>query len=428
MTRSDAPGHPRPPTDTPDAPAGDASDAVASGAAPDAAEDDCSGSAGAAAPTSDTGEPTGDEGAAPPEVGAEETLETRSSEPPSEASPISDSPPSETEDVAPAQPATAGVVPRQPSFLRRFFLLEDRVEAARRALFSRKDPGFAQFKLAECALRGADTLRDAGDEESQLLLHRAAATLAATAAVLREGSPAEETSRTGVWGRFAETAIAKSNPGQLSPEQVQTVEQTLQQRESELAELGLAEHRLRLAVLRRFNRALMRELQRQANVLFAVRFTRVLRIGGVAALAVALVAAGVFLARLPRTGNNLALGKSVTASSTYDSRRFPARGLTDGNARQIGVHTKLEPNPWVQIDLGELREITVVEVTNRDQKQERAVPLVIEVSPDGMGFSPFARRTDKFRTWKAEGRAKARYVRLSTKKRTELHLNEVAVY
>lgn len=127
-------------------------------------------------------------------------------------------------------------------------------------------------------------------------------------------------------------------------------------------------------------------------------------------------------------GPNLAVGRAWRASSAYPNFNA-ASHLCDGNTTKILFHTNEEDRPWFEIDLGASSAISVVEVTNRtDGFQERAVPLILEVSEDRNRWHEVARRNDTFNHWRAKfAPRKARYVRVKAQRKTFLHLEGVAV-
>jgi len=92
-------------------------------------------------------------------------------------------------------------------------------------------------------------------------------------------------------------------------------------------------------------------------------------------------------------------------------------------------HTKEEENPWVEIDLGAVREFDRVIVDNRDDCcSDRAVPLVVEVGETPDKTHEVARKTEVFQRWVGTfPKQKARYLRLHVPRRTTFHLRSVEV-
>lgn len=151
----------------------------------------------------------------------------------------------------------------------------------------------------------------------------------------------------------------------------------------------------------------------------------------VALLAVVGLGAGAVVAwqRFGALGVNLAKGAKTSASSGWREHRSSA-GVVDGATDGIGVHTDEDENPWVQVDLGKPTSVHAVRVFNSDHCcEERANPLVVELSTDGRAFLEVARSTTPFASY--IGRfppAPARFVRFRIPRKTYLHLAEVEVY
>ncbi|HEX7603472.1 MAG TPA: discoidin domain-containing protein [Polyangiaceae bacterium] len=96
---------------------------------------------------------------------------------------------------------------------------------------------------------------------------------------------------------------------------------------------------------------------------------------------------------------NLALNKSVTASSHYPGTPDPS-ALVDGVAQKIGVHTTVEPTPWVEIDLGGVHNVRTIRVKNRtDGFFDEGLPLVVEVAESDDAFVQVGERTTHYDTW-----------------------------
>lgn len=154
-----------------------------------------------------------------------------------------------------------------------------------------------------------------------------------------------------------------------------------------------------------------------------------LRSGGVVAavLVIAmLVNSGVQVALRPK---NLAEGKPWRTSSAALSC-VPAEHNCGGTKTDILFHTQEEESPWFEIDLGAAASISAATVRNRtDCCQDRAIPLVLEVSDDKATWREVAKREAAFVTWNVEFPAQtARYVRARALRRTILHLDGVLVH
>jgi hypothetical protein len=165
--------------------------------------------------------------------------------------------------------------------------------------------------------------------------------------------------------------------------------------------------------------------EREVRHLVLQRWTR--SFAALMALLVLIVSVVQGVQRL-REGPNLAAGKAWKASSAY-SGFVPSSHLCDGNETKILFHTNEEERPWFEVDLGASTTISTIDVTNRtDGFQERAVPLVLEVSEDHNRWYEVARRNETFNHWRAKfPPRKARYVRAKAQRKTFLHLEGVAV-
>ncbi|HEU4413091.1 MAG TPA: discoidin domain-containing protein [Polyangiaceae bacterium] len=125
---------------------------------------------------------------------------------------------------------------------------------------------------------------------------------------------------------------------------------------------------------------------------------------------------------------DIARGAAWRASSAYTG--YVTAGNLPHSPEDIFFHTAEDKEPWLEVDLGAPRRVSSVFVENRiDYGQERAVPLVVELSEDGETWAEVARQPTTFRTWTASFAARpARYVRLRVPRRTFLHLRRVSVY
>jgi len=127
-------------------------------------------------------------------------------------------------------------------------------------------------------------------------------------------------------------------------------------------------------------------------------------------------------------GRDLAAGRPFRTSSTYPGCNVPY-GLCANERLDVFFHTNEDESPWVEIDLGSVQTFSSVSVTNRlPDYKERAVPLAIETSIDGLAFAEVARQNETFSVWDAKFKpVKARYVRARALRRTWLHLGRIVV-
>lgn len=138
-----------------------------------------------------------------------------------------------------------------------------------------------------------------------------------------------------------------------------------------------------------------------------------------------LLVLGAALATLSGCGNTWDDYRWVASSHASG---LPQSGrLSDVGAYGLLLHTELERNPWVLLDLLKSRQISHIVIENRlDCCQRRGLPLVVELDDADVGYVEVARRTTPFDTWEIRfPPARARYVRIRSEARTILHLGSV---
>jgi hypothetical protein len=139
---------------------------------------------------------------------------------------------------------------------------------------------------------------------------------------------------------------------------------------------------------------------------------------------------------------NLALHKPVTTSSNCGLRPKPspfpvegARAVDGKRDRGYDACTRAERDPWMQVDL--LRQALVRKVVVYGRNDccwtRSTLPLVLELSPDGLNYQPAALRTMPFTRetpWVIElPGVSARFVRLKAPgPRQMIVLSEIEVY
>ncbi|MEO7669041.1 MAG: discoidin domain-containing protein [Polyangia bacterium] len=173
------------------------------------------------------------------------------------------------------------------------------------------------------------------------------------------------------------------------------------------------------ARLRKFAEALLWELDaphRAVEQLQVQRWTRL-------ALVLVALAALVLGVRAVVRGPDLAKPKVFKTSSTYNECTPP------NHCGDLFFHTQPQDSPWIDFDLGAVKPVHRVEVTNRsDCCAERAIPLIVEVSVDDKQWIQVARRDTDFAAWTATfPKQKARYVRLRVPRSTTLHFDDVVI-
>ena len=162
-----------------------------------------------------------------------------------------------------------------------------------------------------------------------------------------------------------------------------------------------------------------------------IRRSRLLRL---ALLALAGIGFLVWLGIAIFSPTNIALHKRFIVSSNHPKSTAPEGGLTDGsNGDAYGVHTNIEDNPWVRIDLGEVYQLKKIKVYNRtDCCFDDALPLTLEISENEAGFTELDHKTTSFSQWSPwvvspEGK-RARYIQVRGAKGKYVALSEVEAY
>jgi len=155
--------------------------------------------------------------------------------------------------------------------------------------------------------------------------------------------------------------------------------------------------------------------RRRVEALLIQRWLRV--IGALVVLAVLVV--GI---RVAVRGKNVLEGKPFAVSSSWSG--CASDPTCDG---VLLFHTNNENEPWVIFDLQKPTTLHEIDVTNRlDSYQERALPLVAELSTDRQHWKEVGRRTEGFTTWTVTFPAtSARYIRLKVARVSTLHLKSV---
>ena len=150
----------------------------------------------------------------------------------------------------------------------------------------------------------------------------------------------------------------------------------------------------------------------------ALLIQRWLRVAGTLIL-LALLAVGL---RFAVRGKNVLEGKPFAVSSSWSG--CASDSTCDG---VLLFHTNNENEPWVIFDLLKPTTVHEIDVTNRqDSYQERALPLVAEVSTDRQHWKEVGRRTEGFSTWPLTFPAtSARYIRLKVARVSTFHLKSV---
>lgn len=315
---------------------------------------------------------------------------------------------------------------------RRLFTSEAGRARAAAESFTAEDSGWREFALGRAALAEARQIDSSGANDAvALLLYRAALGLLlnARALRLRTISPTEQLRAATLWEQYLNDASGAQAARRLTGEQLPLVAALLQKDAFELpiANLPNAEREQTALGIAAIASVLALELEQQRLPLRRFERRRWSRLA-VAAFALTLIGAVVWDRVAPR--KNFALHGQVSVTNNIDELAATPNQLVDGDRGSLGFHTDDAPNRSATIDLGHIVSVNQVIVYNRaDCCQERAVPLWIEVSQDGVNFTRVARRQTPFLRWQTRIiESKTRYVRLTHEAAGHFHLSEVEVY
>jgi len=315
----------------------------------------------------------------------------------------------------------------------RFFWLGGRIADAKRLGFNANKPGWAEFELARTLEKALDQLKEVGETSySALVLARSELQLLLRCYLLRHGL--------GVSSRpISEEDFAHVQEIPLINQIWSDLPRSHEERlhscvgpdaEVSFVDMDAPQRTQLLGALREIASKLLKPLEQEASRASKLVSLRWLRIS----IAFALVTAAVgvlFGGAWNRPGNeNLALHRPVTTSSQIPGIGTDHALLVDGNQTNLGFHTDNRPNQFVVIDLGSTKKFDKVVVTNRvDCCKERAIPVRLEVSNDGVNYTMLADRREAFDVWTAANLgAKGRYVRLRLLESNPFHLAEVEIY
>jgi hypothetical protein len=230
-----------------------------------------------------------------------------------------------------------------------------------------------------------------------------------------------------VWQAFENALSADTRAS--SPEAIDRVREFVCRHEVAIAE-GLDEERLIVlrddfATLVRWTRSLVEP--RSQKTIRVLRGVRVAVLAWVVLVALAVLGSYLFAPK------NIARGVPVQVSSRYPGSADPA-GVTNGDLEvTFGAHTSVESSPWIAIDLGSVRVVRQVRVTGRgDGLEQESVPLVLEISEDGIAYVEVERRTvpiSRSVSWTSTfGRRNARFVRVRRPSHGYVALTEIEVF
>lgn len=177
------------------------------------------------------------------------------------------------------------------------------------------------------------------------------------------------------------------------------------------------------------HQALLAKLEADVQLLQRATVARFGLLGTLALGVVLAVLGWQSVSRAMRVPPDLAAGKPFTLSSKW-ADCHPEEYQCGGYPTGVAFHTQQQKNPWYQVDLGAPTTFSSVSVRNRtDAAMWAAVPLVLEVSDDGLTFTELARVNEPFLDWAPGFPARtARFVRVRVDRVSTLHLESVRVH
>lgn len=118
----------------------------------------------------------------------------------------------------------------------------------------------------------------------------------------------------------------------------------------------------------------------------------------------------------------------ITQSSFNRARIDPLLAVNSTYCNSYAIHTKLEDNPWWQLDVGYVIHAKLIYIYNRvDVRKERAKNLVVMVSNDGMGWTHLAAKWDESLSVMKVNVNGFRYLKISLPGTEYLHLSKVKI-
>lgn len=315
-----------------------------------------------------------------------------------------------------------------PNRLVEFFSLKRHLEAAHRTSFSRTDPGFGDFELGLAALRdGIQLATSQTGRDPALVLLRSATRLLVRATVLRGGARSDA-EWPELWQAAMDVPAWSALKESLGPAALAEVTDVVTRDEAYLATLAPSTRASVLANMTACAKRFGAPLEHDATVVSRLVWKRRRRIATTSIVIVGLLAGSIM--RLTRQ-ENLALHRPAVVTDREPTFGVDPDHAVDGDRTNLGFHTTLVENATLTIDLGAVKPLRRVDVYNRvDCCQERAVPLVLELSSDGRNYEAVSSTKRKFDVWRVPLPAgtRGRFVRLLHKPRTYFHLSEVEVY
>ena len=241
--------------------------------------------------------------------------------------------------------------------------------------------------------------------------------------------PSETNPTQDIWSTLSEQLVAEAVGPAASPDALRT---SLRAGAFVyFAELSTAEQSARCFELSALVTLLLADLNRREAELNKPVRQRIWRMSlALSLLAVVGLGAFFFKGSWENT-HDLAAGRPWKTSSSYGGGGCTTPEQECAGASGWFFHTReSDASPWIEFALDGERSVSKVLVKNReDCCQERAVPLVIEVSEDHKHWKRVAQRDEEFSVWRASfPTVHARWLRLRVRRKSALHLAHVRIF
>ena len=335
---------------------------------------------------------------------------------------------------SPPRPAATAVGRRRSGWIRRFFWLDERIAKVKNAGLAANESGWPEFEAARAAREALTRLSELRPSNLAVLTLRRNEALGLIHATMRRRGIAYSTEHLTQqdWTNAASIAEISELVSRLTNAQRTSLEAALAEGgQSYLLQLNAAGRRRAARILGRTAQHLGGLYSSDREQLERLRVLRWLRIGPFLFALVVLLGLGARWLDHHQHRENLAFHRRVTATSALDASYLDTSRLVDGDRTNLGFHTTSEDaHPSVTIDLGSSKRFSKVVIYNRaDCCKERGIPMILEVSRDGVDFERLAERQVAFDVWTVKGlQAVGRYVRIRPDGSGLFHLAEVEIF
>lgn len=118
----------------------------------------------------------------------------------------------------------------------------------------------------------------------------------------------------------------------------------------------------------------------------------------------------------------------ITQSSFFKTKIDPLLAVNSTYCNSYAIHTKLEDNPWWQLDVGYVIHAKLIYIYNRvDAYKERAKNLVVMVSNDGVEWTHLTAKWDESLSLMKVNVNGFRFLKISLLGKKNLHFSKVKI-